>query len=134
MLAQARPCHAGHRRRAGCRKFQQIFRIVAISRPVKPIRNAIRAYCTLALALVVFVGLTFTALVAPQKPDVLFVLADDLGWKDVGFHGSDIATPNLDKLAANGVKLEQFYAQPMCTPTRAALMDRRPTSASCHRP
>lgn len=49
-------------------------------------------------------------------------MADDIGWKGVGYHGSDIKTPNLDKLAENGARLEQFYAQPMCTPTRAALM------------
>ena len=59
------------------------------------------------------------------KPNFVYIIADDLGWKDVGFHGSDIKTPNLDKLAASGAKLEQFYAQPMCTPTRAALMTGR---------
>jgi arylsulfatase A-like enzyme len=62
---------------------------------------------------------------ANQKPNILFIVADDLGWKDVGFHGSDIKTPNLDKLAAGGARLEQHYAQPMCTPTRAALMTGR---------
>src|SRR5215468_6072258 len=51
------------------------------------------------------------------KPNILYIVADDLGWKDVGFHGSDIRTPNLDALAAQRAKLEQFYAEPMCTPT-----------------
>jgi arylsulfatase A-like enzyme len=59
------------------------------------------------------------------KPNIVYIVADDLGWKDLGFHGSDIKTPNLDKLAAGGVKLEQFYVQPMCTPTRAALLTGR---------
>src|SRR5690242_17505109 len=59
-----------------------------------------------------------TAMTA-AKPNIVYIVADDLGWKDVGFHGSDIKTPNLDKLAAGGTKLEQFYVQPMCTPTRA---------------
>jgi arylsulfatase A-like enzyme len=60
-----------------------------------------------------------------QRPNIIYVLADDLGWKDVGFHGSDILTPNLDKLAAEGVRLERHYTAPMCTPTRAALMTGR---------
>ena len=62
---------------------------------------------------------------ADRPPNILYIVADDLGWKDVGFHGSDIKTPNLDALAAKGVKLDQFYAEPMCTPTRAALMTGR---------
>ena len=62
---------------------------------------------------------------AENKPNIVYIMADDLGWKDVGFHGSDIKTPTLDKLANTGVRLEQFYAQPMCTPTRAALMTGR---------
>ncbi|WP_084245724.1 arylsulfatase B [Rhodoplanes sp. Z2-YC6860] len=60
-----------------------------------------------------------------QRPNIIYILADDLGWKDLGFHGSDIKTPNIDQLAQDGVKLEQFYVQPMCTPTRAALMTGR---------
>src|SRR5262245_43798483 len=60
------------------------------------------------------------------KPNIIYIVADDLGWKDVGFNGAtDIKTPNLDKLAAGGAKFTQFYVQPMCTPTRAALMTGR---------
>jgi arylsulfatase A-like enzyme len=62
---------------------------------------------------------------ASAPPNILYIIADDLGWKDVGFHGSDIKTPTLDALAAKGTKLDQFYAEPMCTPTRAALMTGR---------
>lgn len=63
---------------------------------------------------------------ADQKPNIVYIVADDLGWKDVGFNGcADIKTPNIDKLAATGAKLSQFYVQPMCTPTRAALMTGR---------
>jgi arylsulfatase A-like enzyme len=62
---------------------------------------------------------------AAPRPHIVYIVADDLGWKDVGFHGSDIKTPNIDKLAQEGARLEQFYVQPMCTPTRAALLTGR---------
>jgi arylsulfatase A-like enzyme len=62
----------------------------------------------------------------PAKPHILHIVADDLGWKDVGFNGcTDIKTPNLDQLAAGGAKFSQFYVQSMCTQTRAALMTGR---------
>jgi len=77
-----------------------------------------------ALALLVFVGVVPTP-AAEAKPNILYIMVDDLGWKDVGFHGSDIRTPTIDSLANAGAKLEQFYAEPMCTPTRAALMTGR---------
>jgi arylsulfatase B len=61
-----------------------------------------------------------------RQPNIVHIVADDLGWKDVGFNGAtDIKTPNLDKLAAEGAKFTQFYVQPMCTPTRAALLTGR---------
>ncbi len=63
---------------------------------------------------------------AAEHPNIIHIVADDLGWKDVGFNGcTDIKTPALDALAAGGAKLSQFYVQPMCTPTRAALMTGR---------
>ena len=62
---------------------------------------------------------------AAPRPHIVYVVADDQGWKDVGFHGSDIRTPTLDRLASGGARLEQFYGQPMCTPSRAALMTGR---------
>lgn len=59
-------------------------------------------------------------------PHIIHIVADDLGWKDVGFNGcEDIKTPNLDGLAAGGAKFSQFYVQSMCTQTRAALMTGR---------
>lgn len=60
-----------------------------------------------------------------ERPNVIVIIADDLGWADVGWHGSEIKTPHLDKLADRGAKLEQFYVLPLCTPTRAALMTGR---------
>ena len=61
----------------------------------------------------------------PPRPNVVLILADDLGWADVGWHGDEIKTPHLDTLAAAGARLEQFYVQPVCSPTRAALMTGR---------
>jgi arylsulfatase A-like enzyme len=66
----------------------------------------------------------FRADAAP--PHIVYIVADDLGWKDAGFQGSpDIRTPHLDQLAADAARLKSFYVQPMCTPTRAALMTGR---------
>lgn len=56
------------------------------------------------------------------SPNIVFFLADDLGWKDVGFHGSEIKTPHLDSLAKGGTELTQFYVQPVCSPTRGAFL------------
>ncbi len=61
----------------------------------------------------------------PKQPNIVFILADDLGWSDVGYHRSEIRTPHIDRLAAAGAKLEQFYVMPVCTPTRAALLTGR---------
>ena len=60
-----------------------------------------------------------------QKPNIVIIVADDLGWKDVGYHDGSIATPNLDRLAAEGVQLENWHVAPLCSPTRAGLMTGR---------
>ena len=59
------------------------------------------------------------------RPNIVIVVADDLGWADVGYHGSKIATPNIDRIAAEGAALERFYVAPVCSPTRAGLMTGR---------
>jgi arylsulfatase A-like enzyme len=60
-----------------------------------------------------------------KRPHIVYIVADDLGFADVGFQGSDILTPHIDRLAAEGTILRNFYTQPLCTPTRAALMTGR---------
>jgi len=65
---------------------------------------------------------TLTALAAPQRPNVVLILADDLGYSDLGCYGSEIATPNLDALAGKGVRFTQFYNTARCWPSRSALL------------
>ncbi|XP_066948195.1 arylsulfatase B-like isoform X2 [Macrobrachium rosenbergii] len=62
---------------------------------------------------------------ASSKPHIIFLLADDLGWYDVSWHNPKAITPNLESLANEGIILEQSYVQPVCTPTRSALMTGR---------
>lgn len=61
----------------------------------------------------------------PARPNILFIVADDLGWGDVGWHDGFAKTPNLDRLVREGVELDQHYVQPVCTPTRTALLSGR---------
>lgn len=72
------------------------------------------------LAALVLPWLRATA--APEPPDLLVILADDLGWSDLGCYGSEIETPNLDALAAHGLRFRQFYNGARCCPTRASLL------------
>ncbi len=62
------------------------------------------------------------AVAAPERPNIVVILVDDMGFSDIGCYGSEIPTPNLNGLAANGVRFTQFYNTPRCSPTRAALM------------
>ena len=63
---------------------------------------------------------------APAKrPNLVILVADDLGWNDVGYHGSDIRTPAIDRLAKSGRQLDRFYVCPICSPTRAGLLTGR---------
>jgi len=65
---------------------------------------------------------------APPKPNILFLVADDLGWADVGWHAGKPKTPVMDKLVKEGVELDRHYVQPVCSPTRTALLSGRWTS------
>ena len=74
-----------------------------------------------------FIAFNLLALTAPavERPNIVILLADDLGWADVGYHGGKIDTPNVDRLAREGLRLENFHVAPLCSPTRAGLMTGR---------
>ena len=57
-----------------------------------------------------------------KRPNIILIMADDLGYSDLGCYGGDIETPNLDALAADGLRFTQFYNTGRCCPTRASLM------------
>lgn len=59
------------------------------------------------------------------RPHIIFIMTDDQGFNDIGYHNKDIHTPTLDKLAAEGVKLENYYIQPICTPSRSQFITGR---------
>ncbi|MCG3124025.1 MAG: Arylsulfatase [Phycisphaerales bacterium] len=101
--------------------------VVAASTPIRSFCLVVlRSAMLLVLGGAVAPAVAQPAAHAPSRPHIVHIVADDLGWKDVGFNGcADIKTPNIDRLAAEGAVLTQFYVQPMCTPTRAALMTGR---------
>lgn len=77
----------------------------------------------LSLTLLALFTVVFTTVQASEaKPNIIVILVDDMGWSDIGCFGSEIPTPNLDKLAANGLRFTQFYNTGRCCPTRASLL------------
>lgn len=76
--------------------------------------------CVVAFA---FLQCTFTSeQKTPQKPNIVFIMADDLGYSDLSCYGSEIKTPHIDKLAEEGVRFSRYYATPMCVTSRVALL------------
>lgn len=81
-------------------------------------------FCDCALAFFLFFISSLNCH-AEERPNIVVILADDLGNADLGYRGSDISTPNIDTLAKSGVQLEDFYGLPVCTPARSSLMTGR---------
>jgi arylsulfatase A-like enzyme len=87
---------------------------------MRQLRKLLRLSCaTIVLTLVAPVAPT---LVGQNRPNVIVILVDDMGWSDIGSYGGEIPTPHLDALAAGGVRFTQFYSTPRCSPTRASLL------------
>jgi len=76
-------------------------------------------------AAVVLGLLSLAAQAGEKQPNFVFIMADDLGWADVAFHGGNAPTPNLDRLLASSLELTQHYVAPLCSPTRAGLLTGR---------
>jgi arylsulfatase A-like enzyme len=99
---------------------QRILRTVALA-GTTPHHLGKAIHVAFALAL----GLAAVSAPAADQPNIVYIMADDLGSKDPGFRGGEAQTPNLDKIAAGGTSLNQFYVQPYSTQTRAALLTGR---------
>lgn len=90
--------------------------------------NRERLAASLAFAstlLPVSAGAAAPAAAPPRAPNIVLIVADDLGWGDVPWHGGPLALPHLDRLRREGVELTRHYVTPLCTPTRVALMTGR---------
>ena len=68
----------------------------------------------------IFLGLPFEKEANAKKPNIIIIVADDMGFSDLGCYGSEIRTPNLDRLASEGIRFSQFYNCALCGPSRAA--------------
>lgn len=92
-----------------------------------PARFARRATVTLVCSLVPLLTSVFAAEPTPRRPNIILVMADDLGWGDVAYNGNKIVrTPHLDAMSREGIRLDRFYAAaPVCSPTRGSCLTGR---------
>ncbi|KAK0065509.1 arylsulfatase B, partial [Biomphalaria pfeifferi] len=74
------------------------------------------------LALLCFILSASLCWALPPRPHLVFIVADDLGWNDIGYHNPDIISPTIDTLAYSGIILNQTYVQPLCSPSRSAIL------------
>lgn len=76
----------------------------------------------IALTIILIINLLAKPFAQDKRPNIIIIMADDMGFSDIGCFGSEIPTPNLDNLAANGIRLNNFYNTGRCCPTRASLL------------
>jgi len=76
----------------------------------------------ISILAIFIVSILFGSCSKPERPNIVLILSDDMGYSDLGCYGGEIHTPNLDKLAANGLRFTQFYNAGRCCPTRASLL------------
>lgn len=79
----------------------------------------------LLLGLIIIFSSHYARSQSEKAPNIIIILADDMGWGDVGYHGSEIKTPNIDRLVKEGIQLNRYYTAAVCSPTRAGLMTGR---------
>src|SRR4051812_41174153 len=90
-----------------------------------PGRSFMKSNATLAISMLIQLVLLSEAVESAEtstKPNIVVILVDDMGFSDLGCYGSEIPTPNLDALAAAGLRFTQFYNTGRCCPTRASLL------------
>ena len=78
--------------------------------------------CLLLACSLVISGAFLSLIPAKKKPNIIIILADDMGYSDIGCFGSEAHTPNLDAMAADGLKMTNFYNASRCCPSRASLL------------
>src|SRR5207253_2954942 len=77
---------------------------------------------SIGFILTVFTVATIAHAAAPRQPNILLILADDIGYSDYGCYGGEIRTPNIDRRAGEGLRFTQFYNNAVCVPTRYSLL------------
>lgn len=86
------------------------------------ISNFMRMQLRIKIVLMFFICFAGGTVSSQPKTNIMIIVADDLGWNDVSFHGSDIRTPSIDNLTKEGIVLNRFYTCPVCSPTRAGIL------------
>ena len=77
------------------------------------------------MSLRLLLAFTLASIAVASPPNIVLIVADDQGWNDVSYHGAEFPTPNIDRIAKEGVELDRFYVTPICSPTRVGLLTGR---------